>query len=147
MKTNVNTVTFSAFRAFASAMAGGFVTVAETVTSRSVAVALTVPRFKGESFSAFLGHFDGSETIDAEGATTGKITLGKDEKDFLRSIFETSDSALAEAGATAGRVRFTARSTGKLRIELTGQRELDCADSADEVKAICAAAKAAAKAA
>lgn len=147
MKTSINDVSFSAFRAFAHAMSGGFCSVREVTTSRSVSVALTVPRFMGEKFSEFLSHFDGSETLGADGAATGRIALTKPEKDFLRSIFESSDAALAEQGAAAGRVRYTARSTGKLRIELAGSRELDVADAADEVAAACEAAKAAAKAA
>lgn len=143
MKTDINSITFSAFRAFALAMSGSFVAVRETVTSRTVRVELSVPRFRGESFASFLTLFDGSETIDADGASTGRITLGKPEKDFLRSIFECSDAALAELGAQAGRVRFAASSKGRMRIEATGGREMDASDSAELVAGLCAAAKAA----
>jgi hypothetical protein len=103
------------FALYGEGMAGGF---CRYDCKRNKAGILTsarleVPRFRGESFATFVGHFTGSLP---EGARLEKPTL-----DVLRGIFHAADQAAEAFGAEAARVSFAFSKRG-LRIDATSYR-------------------------
>lgn len=114
-KLTIATMTLEQFALYGEGMAGGF---CRFDCKRNKAGILTsarleVPRFRGESFATFVGHFTGSLP---EGARLEKPTL-----DVLRDIFHRADEASAAFGAESARVTFSYGKRG-LRIDATSYR-------------------------
>ena len=114
-KLTIATMTLEQFALYGEGMAGGF---CRFDCKRNKAGILTsarleVPRFRGESFATFVGHFTGSLP---DGARLEKPTL-----DVLRDIFHRADDAAAAFGAESARVTFSYGKRG-LRIDATSYR-------------------------
>jgi len=115
VKVTLANVTFPAFAAFGEAMAGGFIEYRCTRNKAGVLTSarLSIPRFRGESFAAFVAQF-------AAGLPEG-ARLGKAELAFLRSVFAASDDAARAYGGEAARVVLAYGRNG-LRIDSTAFR-------------------------
>lgn len=114
-KLSIATMSLEQFAIYGEGMSGGF---CRFDCKRNKAGILTsarleVPRFRGESFAAFVNHFTGSLP---EGARLEKPTL-----DVLRDIFHRADEAASAFGAEAARVTFSYGKRG-LRIDATSYR-------------------------